>query len=238
MSHEDAGPISPPSSSLLAPHVWIASPDAAMAMALSDRMAPLGWTSTLAGNWFQAFGPTPPTVSVQVIDAAWTIQAWPDYRPASIPTVHWCDAEELLQLLDCRSWPDSDAFVLKPYETSQLLPWAQALQGGAPGNLRHLRRCGPVLLDLADGRALCRGRTTPLQGRQLELMRMLIDAQGDLVPRERIEEQLYRWGEELGSNAIDVHIHALRRKLGPGWIETVRGRGYRLCPTGDAHSTL
>lgn len=238
MSHADAGPISAPSSSQLARHVWIASPDSALGLALSDRMAPLGWHISQADSWFQAFSQTPPSASVQLVDANWTLQAWPDCRPATLPTVHWCDAEELLQLLDCQSWPATDAFVLKPYDTCQLQPWITALQEGAPGNLQQLLRCGQLVLDIAEGRAVCRGRATQVQGRQLELMRMLVEAQGELVPRSKIEDQLYRWGEELGSNAIDVHIHALRRKLGAGWIETLRGRGYRLCPTGDALSTL
>lgn len=219
-------------------HVWIASPDAALCMALGDRMAAQGWTVSCANSWFHAFGPPPPSASVQVIDSQWTLEAWPDYRPAPLPTVHWCDAVELPQLLDCSQWPQADAFVLKPYETCQLADWAESLHAGEAGNLQALRRCGPMLLDLSQGRAICQGRATPLQGRQLELLRLLVDAQGDLVPRAQIEDQLYRWGEELGSNAIDVHIHALRRKIGPGWIETLRARGYRLCPTGDAPTTL
>lgn len=221
-----------------AQHVWIASPDASLALALGDRLAAQGWIVSHANSWFHAFSPPPPTASVQVIDSQWTLEAWPDYRPASLPTVHWCDAVELPLLLDCRSWPSGDAFVLKPYETSQLADWVESLQAGQAGNLQSLKRCGPMLLDLSQGRAICQGRVTPLQGRQLELLRMLVEAQGDLVPRAQIEDQLYRWGEELGSNAIDVHIHALRRKIGPGWIETLRARGYRLCPTGDAPTTL
>jgi len=67
-----------------------------------------------------------------------------------------------------------------------------------------------------------------LTGREFDLLRMLLDAAGRVLTRRMLDEQLYAWGEAVGSNALEVHIHHLRRKLGSELIRTVRGVGYMV----------
>jgi DNA-binding response OmpR family regulator len=66
----------------------------------------------------------------------------------------------------------------------------------------------------------------PLTTREFSLLHTLLLAGGRVLTREQIEQQLYGWGQEVDSNSIEVHVHNLRRKLGPGLIRTVRGVGY------------
>jgi DNA-binding response OmpR family regulator len=71
----------------------------------------------------------------------------------------------------------------------------------------------------------------PLSAREFTLLHALLETPGAVLSREQLEDRLYGWGEEVESNAVEVHIHNLRRKLDPRVIRTVRGVGYRL---GDA----
>jgi two-component system response regulator QseB len=70
----------------------------------------------------------------------------------------------------------------------------------------------------------------PLSPREFTLLQLLMERPGTVLSRAQLEERLYGWGEEVESNAIEVHIHGLRRKLGAQFILTVRGVGYRLRP--------
>ena len=67
-----------------------------------------------------------------------------------------------------------------------------------------------------------------LSTREFDLLHALMLSSGRVLSREQLKQQLYRWGQEVESNAVEVHIHHLRRKLGAGLIQTVRGVGYRL----------
>ena len=67
-----------------------------------------------------------------------------------------------------------------------------------------------------------------LTGREFDLLQMLLEAAGRVLTRRGLDEQLYAWGEAVGSNALEVHIHHLRKKLGADLIRTVRGVGYMV----------
>lgn len=86
-------------------------------------------------------------------------------------------------------------------------------------------------LDPAAHRVVCRGKPVELSAREFAVLHALMLSAGKVLSRARIEEQLYAWGEEVESNAVEVHIHHLRRKLFPELIETIRGVGY-LMPRG------
>jgi len=77
------------------------------------------------------------------------------------------------------------------------------------------------------------GEPVHLSAREFALLEALLRRPGVPLSRSQLETSIYGWGEEIGSNAIEVHIHALRRKLGPERIENVRGVGYRI-PKADA----
>ncbi|VEB40833.1 Transcriptional regulatory protein BasR [Chromobacterium violaceum] len=72
------------------------------------------------------------------------------------------------------------------------------------------------------------GAPLELTARELALLELLLSSKGRVLSRERIEEKLYGWGQELESNALEVHVHHLRKKLGAGFIRTLRGIGYTL----------
>ena len=75
------------------------------------------------------------------------------------------------------------------------------------------------------------GETVQLSQREYDLLHALMRSSGRVLTREQLEQQLYSWGFEVDSNAIEVHIHHLRKKLGPQSIQTVRGVGYTMPTT-------
>jgi DNA-binding response OmpR family regulator len=87
---------------------------------------------------------------------------------------------------------------------------------------------GELELDPAQRRVALKGRTLELSMREFALLHELMLSAGHVLTREQLGERVYAWGEEIGSNAIDVHIHHLRRKLAPDLIRTVRGVGYMM----------
>jgi two-component system response regulator QseB len=89
-------------------------------------------------------------------------------------------------------------------------------------------RIGALEIDAAARLVRYNGRDVALSAREYALLEALADRPGAYLSRAQLEERLYGWGEEVGSNAVEVHIHALRRKLDAGLIRTVRGMGYTL----------
>lgn len=214
-------------SSAVAPRALIAIADRALAEALVHGLQTEGWQAELACAW--------PALEVAeadrlcLLDARWTLAQ--DSLPPARRRLHLCIPNELQRLL-AHGVPPSDAYALRPSTATLLMRQLEALHRGALGNLAGCRWFGPLLLDIADGGSYWHGVPVALTGREFELLQMLVEAQGEVVERELIEQRIYRWGQELGSNAIDVHVHALRRKFGPDLIETVRGCGFRLCDAG------
>jgi biotin operon repressor len=85
-----------------------------------------------------------------------------------------------------------------------------------------------VVLDPAAHQVLAHGQPVELSNREYDLLHALMLNAGRVLSREQLEQRLYEWGSEINSNAVEVHIYHLRRKLGAGLIETVRGVGYRI----------
>lgn len=122
----------------------------------------------------------------------------------------------------------ADDYVVKPVDLDELAARLRALVRRAHGQPQELLRVQDVLLDPA-GRTVQRdGQPVALSTREFDLLQALMLAAGRVLSREQLEQQLYSWGNEVDSNAVEVHIHHLRRKLGPSLIQTVRGVGY-LC---------
>ncbi len=122
----------------------------------------------------------------------------------------------------------ADDYVVKPVDLHELGARLRALVRRAHGQLHDVLRNGPLLLDAAARQVSLNGETVPLSTREFDLLHALMLNAGRVMSREQLEQQLYSWGYEVESNAIEVHIHHLRRKLHANVIQTVRGIGYTL----------
>ena len=124
----------------------------------------------------------------------------------------------------------ADDYIVKPFDVDELLARIRALlRRGKVQNQAVVRHRG-LEVNLAAHVAHLNGVPVHFSAREFALLRALLDAPASVVPKSQLEERLYGWGEEIESNAIDVYIHHLRKKLGADFIETVRGAGYKLAP--------
>jgi len=122
----------------------------------------------------------------------------------------------------------ADDYLVKPFDLAELRARMRALLRRQAGRARDLIEIGALRLDPAAHAVDYQGRPVPLSAREFALLHALAAAPGVVLSREQLEDRLYGWGEEVDSNAVEVHIHNLRRKLSPGAIRTVRGVGYRI----------
>jgi DNA-binding response OmpR family regulator len=120
----------------------------------------------------------------------------------------------------------ADDYLVKPFDMGELAARLRALIRRASGNTAPALHAGEVTLDPSAHAVTCRGRTVDLSATEFSLLHALLLSAGKVLSRTQLEEKLYAWGEEVESNAIEVHIHHLRRKLYPELIETIRGVGY------------
>lgn len=138
-----------------------------------------------------------------------------------------CDAVALQRLVGGGAHAFA-AYQLRPMRAERLQEQLRRLRLGQDGNLAQCVRVGPLVLDAMDRRVVWQGEVLSLTWREYELLQVLVRHRGTVVTRDRIEAAMYRWGQELGSNAIEVFVHALRSKTHPALIATVRGEGYQL----------
>jgi two-component system OmpR family response regulator/two-component system response regulator QseB len=123
----------------------------------------------------------------------------------------------------------ADDYVVKPVDLDELAARLRALVRRAHGQPQEQLQVQGVQLDPA-GRTVARdGQAVALSTREFDLLHALMLNAGRVLSREQLEQHLYSWGREVDSNAVEVHIHHLRKKLGAELIQTVRGVGY-LCP--------
>jgi two-component system response regulator QseB len=124
----------------------------------------------------------------------------------------------------------ADDYLMKPFELEELCARLRALRRRNSGRATPLLRHGELTLDPAARIVMDGDQPVLLSPREYSLLHALLENSGKVLSRERLEQILYGWGEEVESNALEVHIHHLRKKLGSDFVRTVRGVGYMVPP--------
>ena len=122
----------------------------------------------------------------------------------------------------------ADDYLVKPFDLDELAARIRAVVRRLSGRAEPVVAFGRLTLNPATHEVTCDGRPVSLSAREFALLHALLERPGAVLSRAQLEERLYGWNEEVESNAVEVHIHHLRRKLGQSCIRNVRGVGYMV----------
>ncbi len=122
----------------------------------------------------------------------------------------------------------ADDYLVKPFALEELLARIRAVNRRHAGRAQTTLLIGALRLDPVKHQVWLNDDEVTLSPKEFVLLHELMREPGAVISREQFEERLYSWGEEVESNAVQVHIHNLRKKLGHDTIRTVRGVGYRI----------
>ena len=122
----------------------------------------------------------------------------------------------------------ADDYLVKPFDLDELLARARAVIRRHEGRSSPETVYGALSIDPVKRRVRFRGAAVELSAREFAVLEALMKEPGAVISRERLEDAVYGWGEEVGSNSIEVYLHHLRRKLEAGIIRNIRGVGYQI----------
>ena len=122
----------------------------------------------------------------------------------------------------------ADDYIVKPYEIDELLARIRALIRRASGRAEPIYEYLGVSIDPATREVLVEGHSVTLLSREWAILEQLLARPGVVMSRRQLEDKLYSWKDEITSNAVEVYIHGLRKKLGAHMIQNVRGVGYKI----------
>ncbi len=122
----------------------------------------------------------------------------------------------------------ADDYLGKPFDLDELAARVRAIVRRRAGRATSSQTHNDLVLDTASLTATVAGKPVSLSRREFAVLAALMERPGTIRSRGDLEERLYGWQEEIESNAVEVHIHNLRSKIGRNAIETVRGLGYRM----------
>lgn len=138
----------------------------------------------------------------------------------------------------------ADDYLIKPFDMDELGARLRALLRRSGGRSNPIIEHGHITVDPAAHVVTLNGHRVDISPREFAVLRMLLENRGKVMSRSRLEEGLYSWGDEVESNAVEVYIHHLRKKLGAELIRTIRGVGYTIekiekpLPSSDEAITL
>lgn len=122
----------------------------------------------------------------------------------------------------------ADDYLVKPIDLDELTARLRALTRRSAGRADPLLTHGSIVVDPAAHSVTLAGQAVELSSREFSLLQMLLESAGRVLTRSQLEQSIYGWRDEPDSNALEVHIHHLRKKLGSDLIRTLRGVGYTI----------
>lgn len=126
----------------------------------------------------------------------------------------------------------ADDYVIKPFDFSELLARIRALLRRVSGSAEEVFVCRGIQINLKARDARLKGQTVQLSAKEWALLDVLLLRPNMVFSRKQLEDRLYGWSAEVASNAVEVHIHSLRKKLGPDIVRNIRGVGYTAPKSG------
>ncbi|MEO7152535.1 MAG: response regulator transcription factor [Burkholderiaceae bacterium] len=203
---------------------------ATVEQALNDAEYAVDWVrdgaSALHASRTQAYGLVLLDLGLPQVDGAAVLQALRSGdNPVPVLVITARDGvDERIRALDS----GADDYLIKPFELGELLARMRAVarrQGGTGG---PVLTNGPLTLDPATRNASVNGAAVLLSGREFALLQALLIRPGAILSRSELEDRLYGWGNEVESNAVEVVLHGLRKKVGSAAIKNVRGVGWMV----------
>lgn len=122
----------------------------------------------------------------------------------------------------------ADDYLVKPFDLDELLARLRALRRRSHGRAAPTLRVGTVELDPHSKTVTLDGQPVNIAPREFSVLHILMENAGKVLSRNQLEDRLYGWGNEIESNAVEVHIHGLRKKLGKDFVKTIRNLGYKV----------